>query len=74
VEEFGAGSGSECVEALTESALEMIGSLGGRLRRRTVTPRVVHRGATNAAPRLRLSRVRRGGVDVPGRERPEFFG
>jgi hypothetical protein len=38
VEKLGAGSGPEGVEALQESALELVGSHGRKLRRRTVTP------------------------------------
>jgi hypothetical protein len=37
MEELGAGSGTERVEALPKSQLELIGSHGRRLRRRTVT-------------------------------------
>jgi hypothetical protein len=36
VEQFGAGSGAEGVEALTYPALKFVGSHGRRLRRRTV--------------------------------------
>jgi len=36
VEEFGAGSGAEGVEALPEAALQLIRPHGRRLRRRTV--------------------------------------
>ena len=39
-EKLGAGSGAESVEALPEAALEFVGSHAGRLRRRTVAPRV----------------------------------
>ena len=37
MEQLGAGSGAERVEAGSEKALELIGTHGRRLRRRTVT-------------------------------------
>jgi hypothetical protein len=43
VEELGAGSRIERVEALPESAPELVGSHCPRLRRRTVAPRVGYR-------------------------------
>ena len=39
VEQLGAGSRTEGVQALPEAALELIGTHGRRLRRRTVVPR-----------------------------------
>jgi hypothetical protein len=42
VEQLGAGSGAEGVEALSDTTFELIGSHDGRLRRRTVGPRVGH--------------------------------
>jgi hypothetical protein len=42
VEQLGAGSGTEGVKAFPDPAFELIGSHDGRLRRRTVGPRVGH--------------------------------
>ena len=42
LEQLGAGSGAEGVEALPESAFELIGSHDGRVRSGTVGPRVGH--------------------------------
>jgi hypothetical protein len=40
VEQLGAGSGAEGVEAFADSALELIGTHGRRLRRSTVIPSI----------------------------------
>jgi hypothetical protein len=52
VEQFGAGSGAERVEALPKSAFELVGSHGRRLRRRTVGPRAAPADTPSVAPRL----------------------
>jgi hypothetical protein len=57
VEQLGAGSRAERVEAFAESALELVGSHGRRLRRRTVHPRVVHRPFTNTGASRRVVHV-----------------
>jgi hypothetical protein len=40
MEQLGAGSGAECVKTLLQSALELIGTHGRRLRRSTVIPSI----------------------------------
>jgi hypothetical protein len=40
MEQFGAGSGTERVEACSQSAFELIGTHGRRLRRSTVIPSI----------------------------------
>jgi len=62
VEQFGAGSGAEGVETLAKPALQLMGLMAGGYVIEP-TPCVSYAGGTpNAAPRLRLSRVQRGGV------------